>query len=605
MIMIAVFLTLVASVCAHGTYGKAIFVNTTGINSTACWTGGDELPCKDLDLALEGARKLNSTVVFTDQCECSDKEIDIASIEKPNDLVVFDQNQTCPQVWFIPRNDSQQCDCGSDISGHVYCNSTLGALGILDCYCMTYDVSMENVVVGACIFSCENVLTERIHDGLYHYLPNNTSELNRVMCEPFNRAGQLCGQCQEGYGIPLYSYDLKCIKCSGTHYHWLLYIVVAYFPLTLFLLLVLCCRISATSAKLNAFVTVAQTITTPPNLRVTLHSTKQAYLPLLQILATIYGIWNLDFFRTVIPPICINLSTLQALSLDYAIAFYPLLLLIVTYLVIELHSRDFWPIVQLWRPFERCCGSRWDIRNSIINAFATFLLLSYVRFLSVSFDLLTPTRTFDAYGNKRGLFLYYDGSVEYFGREHLPYAVLALIVTLFLVIFPLLLFILYPLKCFQKCLTYFNLRCHALRVFMDAFQGCYKDGTDGSYDCRYFVAVYQIFKLILWFVYAVTLSDLFYAIGTVVSLLFALLIVIIQPYNKKFATYNAIDTVLILLLAACFASILCLNVSQMNTLKFVSISLTIVVLTAILPLFYILVVIIRWLYIAIHVNRCN
>ena len=134
------------------------------------------------------------------------------------------------------------------------------------------------------------------------------------------------------------------------------------------------------------------------------------------------------------------------------------------YSLIELHARDFWPIVQLWRPFQRCCGNRWDIKSSIINAFATFLLLTSIRILNVSFDLLIPMHTFDAHGNKRGLFLYYDGSVEFFGREHLPYAILAVFVTLFLVIFPLLLFILYPMRCFQKCLTYFNLRCHALRI---------------------------------------------------------------------------------------------------------------------------------------------
>ena len=171
---------------------------------------------------MESARKLNSTVVIADQCECNDEQVDIASIEEPinNDLsiTVSEQNQTCPENWFIPTNDSQQCDCGSDLSGRVYCNSTLGALGILDCYCMTCDVSMENVIVGACIYICENVSTQ-LHDSLYHSLPNNSSELNRVMCEPFNRAGQLCGQCQEGYGISLYSYDLRCIKCSGTHHH--------------------------------------------------------------------------------------------------------------------------------------------------------------------------------------------------------------------------------------------------------------------------------------------------------------------------------------------------------------------------------------------------
>ena len=379
--MTSVFLALVVGICAHSTYGKAIFVNTTGVGNTACWTGGEELPCKDLDLALEGARKINSTVVIADQCECNDEQVDaVASSQERNDLSMFDQNQTCPQVWFIPTNDSQQCDCGSDLSGRVYCNSTLGVLSILDCYCMTYDESMENIVVGACVYNCAQPETQRTHDSIYHYLPNNSSELNRAMCEPFNRAGQLCGQCQEGYRIPLYSYDLRCIKCSGTHYHWLLYIVVAYVPLTLFLLLVLCCRISATSAKLNAFVTVAQILAAPQYLRFLL-STTHKYLPPIQILATVYGIWNLDFLRTVIPPICINLSILQALSLDYVIAFYPFLFLVFVYLLIELHARDFWPIVQLWRPFQRYCGNRWDIRSSIINAFATFLLLTYVRLL--------------------------------------------------------------------------------------------------------------------------------------------------------------------------------------------------------------------------------
>ena len=601
MIVIAILLALVVSVCAHGTYEKAIFVSTTGVDTTACWTGGEKLPCKDFDLALEGARKLNSTVVFTDQCECNDEQVDIASIE---DLIVFDQNQTCPQVWFIPTNDSQQCDCGSDLSGHVYCNSTLGALGIRDCYCMTYDKSMENIIVGACIYNCVSANGE-IHND-YHYVPNNSSELNRVMCGPFNRAGQLCARCQEGYGTPLYSYDLRCIKCSKTHYHWLMYMVVAYFPLTLFLILVLCCRINATSAKLNAFVTVAQILTTPPNLRIVLLQYRfkpiYAYLPVLQILATVYGIWNLDFFRTVIPPICINLSTLQALSLDYAIAFYPLLLLFFVYLLIELHARDFWPIVQLWRPFERCCRNRWDIRSSIINAFATFLFLASSRLLSVSFDLLTPMHIFDAHGNKHGLFLYYDGSVEFLGREHLPYAVLAVIVMLFLVIFPLLLFILYPIKCFQKCLTYFNLRCHALRVFMDAFQGFYKDGTDGTRDCRYFAVVHPLFKITLFFAYAVTLDGLFYAIGTVELLLFAMLIVIVQPYKKKFAPYNTTDTVLILILAAWYASAVGLDVSLV---KFTEMFMIFTLLLAILPLFYVFVVIIHWLYTAIYVKRCK
>ena len=100
--------------------------------------------------------------------------------------------------------------------------------------------------------------------------------------------------------------------------------------------------------------------------------------------------------------------------------------------------------------------------------------------------------------------------------------------------------------------------------------------------------------------YAATLSTPFYAIGTVILLLTAILLVIVQPYKKKFATYNTTDTVLILLFAAIPASV---NVSQMTSLKFAEMSVIIVLLTTTLPLFYLFVVIIHWLYISIHVSR--
>ena len=62
---------------------------------------------------------------------------------------------------------------------------------------------------------------------------------------------------------------------------------------------------------------------------------------LTRIMAALYGIWNLDFFRTLLPHICVNVDTLQALALDYAIAFYPLMLLVVTYVLIQCHICNF------------------------------------------------------------------------------------------------------------------------------------------------------------------------------------------------------------------------------------------------------------------------
>ena len=103
------------------------------------------------------------------------------------------------------------------------------------------------------------------------------------------------------------------------------------------------------------------------------------------------------------------------------------------------------------------------MKNSV---FATFLLLSNVKFLSVSFDLLTPTKVYNINGSLLGLFLYYDASIAYFGKEHLPYAVLALLLLLIFVIFPIVLLLLLPNAVFSalswslwlkvSCSSYFH-----------------------------------------------------------------------------------------------------------------------------------------------------
>jgi len=51
------------------------------------------------------------------------------------------------------------------------------------------------------------------------------------------------------------------------------------------------------------------------------------------------------------------------------------------------------------------------------------LLLSCIKVLSVSIDVPVPTTVYDIHGKPLpNLYLYYDGSTEYFGREHLPFA---------------------------------------------------------------------------------------------------------------------------------------------------------------------------------------
>ena len=272
------------------------------------------------------------------------------------------------------------------------------------------------------------------------------------------------------------------MKCSHTSYNWLKYILAAFLPLTVFFIIILSFRVSVTSPQLNAFVFISQILAAPANARFLLLTLQDlpTFSVVVRIVLAMYGIWNLDFFRTLIPNICLEVNTLKAIVLDYAIGFFPLILLVVMYVLLELHAYNIRPIVWFGRPFHRCFvrfQGQWDVKNSIIDAVATFLLLSYTKILSVSFDLLVPTQVYDKYGKRLGFYLLYDSGIEFLGKEHLLYAIPAFIITLLFNILPLLLLLLYPLQCFQRCLSICRLRWHGLHIFIDVFQGCYKNGT--------------------------------------------------------------------------------------------------------------------------------
>jgi len=127
----------------------------------------------------------------------------------------------------------------------------------------------------------------------------------------------------------------------------------------------------------------------------------------------------------------------------------------VVFFFAELHDHGCKLTLWLWKPFHYFFSHfrrQWDIRTSLVDAFATLLLLSYVKMLSVSIDLLAPTIVFDIHGKPfPNMYLYYDGSTEYFGREHLPFGITACLVLLIFNIFPLLLLCLYRSSATHWC----------------------------------------------------------------------------------------------------------------------------------------------------------
>ncbi len=96
-------------------------------------------------------------------------------------------------------------------------------------------------------------------------------------------------------------------------------------------------------------------------------------------------------------------------------------------------------------------------------------------------------------GSHSKFYVSIDIDMPYLSKTHLPYFILAPVMSFVFNIVPLLLLCLYPCRCFQTCLNRTGLQHHALYTFMDAFQGLYKHKP---HDLRYFSALSLLAQII-------------------------------------------------------------------------------------------------------------
>ena len=464
------------------------------------------------------------------------------------------QHKVCPPK-FTSHNESPGHGC--------LCYSTYS---VEECfplmhfgYCMTYNSASEALEYGACPYISRYNRTysgDHIH---YIWFPENVSLLNEFMCGPLNREGTLCGKCKDGYGTALYSYTLKCSKCWGHGYGWVLYWSLELVPITVMYFLVVIFHVKATSSPLSALVFMSQIVVYTIRLNVPLHMyienevTGFSYI-LLQVLLALCGIWSLDFFRSVIPPFCVssNIKTVHALALEYLVAFYPIFLILFTCACIKLHDNNFRPVVWLWKPFHRYfvhIRRRWDSKASIVNAFTTFLLLSFSKILFVSFSLLYVIQIKYNVPLPNKFVLFYDPTLEFYTPEYFIFLAVAVFVLLLFIISPTVLLILYPTRLFRRCASCCGFRrWHALHMFVESFQGQYKDGTNGTHDFRAVSASFLILRIIILINFLNRQHTTFSTAATLCSLAIcaSFFYAITRPYKSNFM--NAVDISILFLL---------------------------------------------------------
>ena len=472
-------------------------------------------------------------------------------------------------VWSVCTDTS--CKCGDDFKQTVLCEDKSELLWIQPCSCLYFDSHTNKTILGSCFITClyhDLSSTGSMYYPISRYPLENGSLINDEVCNAipgFSRTGRFCGKCKEDYGLSVYSYDItNCIPCkSHSFFNWLAFFAASLLPLTVFYFIVLILGISVTSSHFNGLVFVIQSLTLPYLQRALIGGlqtdVKNSYDYKQQLVfkseVTAYGIFNLDFFRAFFPNVCLSpdFNFMHIASLELVIALYPFALIMLTYILVTMYDKNFHLIVWLWKPFRRLLRryhQNFQVRTSLIEVFATFILLTNIKLLEICSDHLISTTAYAADGRVYKRLLYYYPSIEYFSLQHVPFVVTAIITGTIFVVIPFLFLLIYPCQFFQKLLTSLKLQSHLLQAFMDAFQGSYR--TEPR-DMRYFSAYYFFLRIV--FVFLLTaVQSVYYLLPvlTTIIIIGAAVFAYFQPYQN--AQHNKSDIVFMFLLAFVLAT---------------------------------------------------
>ena len=392
----------------------------------------------------------------------------------------------------------------------------------------------------------------------YIHVPTDLSELNASMCGPLNRKGLVCSECADGYGPSVTSFGDRCIECSGAWYAVPLFLLLQFVPLTVFYFIILVFRISVTSPPMPCFIMLAQLVVYTVDHhegRFPLIFNEGGDLRLeIKIMRVFYGIFNLDFLPFVFPPLFLSskLKFIHITFFGYISAFYPLFLICLTWIYVELHDRNVRLIVLAWRPFHKCfvrLRKGFDRKNDLIDVFITFLILSYSKCWSVANSLFDHERIVEVRDSAIQLSSWKtvaDISVAYFGKDHLPVLIVSCFIAFFVNILPSLLLVLYPIRVFRLCLSKCRLNFVSMTIFTDKLLNCYRNSLDGGWDMRSFSGFYFLLRLNFHSFLTVfdKLSTNNKKLSSGITLLSAaLLVAVIRPYRRMYM--NNVDILLL------------------------------------------------------------
>ena len=400
---------------------------------------------------------------------------------------VWATNTSCP-TWHYYNNATGQCECGFLLK----CSSDGNEVEIHTRNCATSSGQEDDYYIGYCPFRYIVNSTNR----MYSEMPSNASQLDEVICGSSNRRGLLCGECKDGYGPAVYSFDKKCADCSSmwSRYAIFLYLFLQFIPTTLIFICFVIFRFDITSGPLLGYVVFCQITVAATTYRYFyIYEYIKQYAPLslrvlLDLLVTMSQFWCLQFFKAIIPPFCISekLTGIHVHMLNLLPAIYPLVLVIISCILMELHARNYRTVAILWKPFNIIL-SKANITavtgDAVFRAFASFIFLANITVMFTAHQMVNFVTVRNSTGSFQKKVLYTDPEIEW--NTNIPYVLFAAVIFIFISLIPSLLLCIYPTRLYRYLSRFLSARKQlAITAFVEALHSCFKDGLNGTRDHR-------------------------------------------------------------------------------------------------------------------------
>jgi len=476
----------------------------------------------------------------------------------------------CPVGYSVSQSNGM-CECNIKENPITTCtNDSFLILDILLGHCIGRN-NNNVMVIAKCPYT---INLETFRDPFVHvFIPRD--DPNEEFCASYNRTGVLCSQCRPNEGINVFSPVFTCIKCNHTIRDITGSLAAVLLPQSAFIILVIVFHVGITSPSMNAYIFFSHVSLLPIQVLLikigwklslmkdphtndpTDHHIAKLADHLTKVALDPYRLWTFDYPEMFGLHSCFgqNFKIMHSLAFQYLPAFFPMVLVLVVLIFIELHARNCKPVVHMWKPFCYLCirlRRTWELRTSIIDAFATVVLLSYSKVVNTSISLLRRNLVKklenDTSKEVLDVLLDFDTATQYFKGNHTYFGLAAIFILCTFGLIPPLLLTLYPYKWFKRVLGWGKLdKWHGLYAFVETFQGCYKDGTNNSRDRRWFAGMYFIFRIIIFLEYALIddLSSMFAKL-TFTYIMFLLLFITVRPYKKDY--YNYLDGIFLIIL---------------------------------------------------------